>query len=120
MSLFPEKALIPAMISHCRRKKYEIVDRSWVSVDGESSMSLVARDGGCLVFLEVALVEDFEEEKSTLKYARQDFEMAAARWLAEHPEVYDCGIRFDTLEGMPISGDRIVIRHHIDAMSTQD
>ncbi len=105
-----EKRAIEAAIRYLDRKGYDILD------DGRGG-GIVAKDGNGIAFVSVtarAAGEAFAEPEST----RAEREAAAARWLANHAELVDISFRFDDIALVPVSGDRAMIRHHVNSLGT--
>ena len=111
-----QKKAVRAATRFCEHKGYEILDAGWTSPEG-TTVDLVAEDEGCLVFIDVAAKEYGEGSLEDGKIARSDFEVAAAAWLAAHPDTADVRVRFDIVAMLAVSGSRAFLRHHINAFS---
>ena len=73
------------------RKGYEVISTGWSCPEGE--VDVVARDGECVVFLEVTASEGGFAESQAPRSLRESL---AARWLAaEGGEIADVPVRFD-------------------------
>ena len=110
-----EKA-VQAATRFCERKDYEILGTGWVSPEG-TKVDLIADDEGCLVFIDVTAKEYGKGFMENGKIARSDFEVAAAAWLAAHPDEADVKVRFDLIDMLVVSESRALLRHHINAFS---
>ena len=110
-----EKA-VKAATRFCERKGYEILSTGWTSPEG-TTVDLVADDEGCLVFIDVTAKVYGEGPLEDGKVARSEFEVAAAAWLAAHPNEADIQVRFDIIDMLVVSESKALLRHHINAFS---
>ena len=81
-------------------KGYRILARRYRSGVGE--IDLVARHRGVLVFVEVKARETFDAAAEAIGQRQQQRIIAAANaWLGEHPEDWQCDMRFDAVLVVP-------------------
>lgn len=96
-----------------RRKGYEVISTAWSCPDGE--IGAVARDGGCIVFLEIAVGQDEFPEPEAPRSLRESL---AAKWLAtEGCEISDVPVRFDDISFIVVNDTKALVRHHINVLS---
>lgn len=98
---------------------YTVLETGWTCPAGTAD--IVAEDGDTIVFADVASRSSAERgfpSESRSKKERTRRESIAIAWLAEHEDVVDRPIRFDNIALVVIGGDRAMVRHHIDALST--
>lgn len=96
-----------------QRKGYEVISTGWSCPDGE--IGAVARDGDCVVFLEVAVGQDEFPEPEAPRSLRESL---AVKWLAtEGCEISDAPVRFDNISFIVANGAKALVRHHINALS---
>ena len=104
---------VEATIKYLARKGYDILD------DGRGSdCGIVARDGDAIAFVDVAASEPGEgfADPATGRARR---EAAAGKWLTLHAGAIGEGpFRFDDVALIPISGNRAMIRHHVNSLGT--
>lgn len=102
------------------RKGYCVLERN-LDV-GDESIDFVLRDeDGDLVFLEVLGGDDdrpYLPNERSARPTREAFERAAARYLESH-QPGNCRVRFDLISLLLIGGDRALLKHHMDAYSTE-
>lgn len=110
-----EKA-VKAATRFIERKGFELLETGWESPEG-TTVDLIATDEDALVFIDVTATEYGEGGFEGGKVSRADFEIAAAGWLASHPEGPDTQVRFDIIDMLVVSEDRALLRHHINAFS---
>lgn len=97
-----------------RFKGYAILARGWKRGRGTGAgeIDIVARRGDTLVFVEVKARADAEGAAHALRPAqRRRIEKGAAAFLAAHPQLSACAIRFDAVLLVP----RRLPRHISDA-----
>jgi putative endonuclease len=83
-----------------RVKGYRILARRWQSRAGE--IDLVARRGATVVFVEVKARGALEEAAAAVTVRQQRrIAAAAAAWLARHPAMQPCALRFDVILVVP-------------------
>lgn len=108
---------VEASVNFLARKGYEILDRNWRSADGQH-IDIIARDGDGIAFVAVTAKlspQGFEEPAAS----RASRELAAAQWLAaKGGDLVDVPVRFDNIAMMAISGNRAIMRHHINALGS--
>lgn len=105
-----EKRAIEAAIRYLGNKGYDILD------DGHDG-GIVAKDGEGIAFVSVT-ARAAGEGLAGPEPARAEREAAAARWLAGHAEVVNMPFRFDDIALVPVSGDRAMLRHHVNSLGT--
>ncbi len=95
--------------AHLRSKGYEILDRNFRAKFGE--LDIVARDGGCVVFVEVRKRSraDFGGAAESILWSKRRKLIRAAQLYAAQKNL-DCEMRFDVVT---IQGD--VLEHIEDA-----
>lgn len=98
-------------------KGYDVIERSWECDAGE--ISLVALDGGTLVFADV--VSQVNDGCGYLPNLGMDddrdrLERIALAYVEEH-DVGDVAVRFDLVSVCIVKGSRALIRHHLGAYS---
>ena len=108
---------IEASINFLTRKGYTILDRNW-SADGGRRIDIVAQDGDAIAFVAVTAklgAQGFGEPSES----RASRELAAAQWLTtKGGELVNVPFRFDDIAMMVISGNRAIVRHHVNALDT--
>lgn len=103
-----------------RCRGYDVVDAGWESPAG--GIDIVARDGGALVFVEVAVRDGASggfppSRNEDEQRARR--EGAAIAYLAERGA--DEGpVRFDDVALVVLAPDRALVRHHINSLSAAE
>ena len=101
-----------ASVRFLTRRGYELLDTSPEGVD------VVAKDGDTIVFVRVLARSGadagFPESDGV---DRRSMEIAAARWLSAHPDEVDVPVRFDVIALLVLSGDRALVRYHINALA---
>ena len=106
---------IKATAVFLERKGYGVVSTGWSCPEGE--IGVVARDGECVVFLEVTASEDGFAKPEVSRTLR---ETLAAKWLAaEGGEIADVPVRFDDVAFIVVGGTRALVRHHINSLSEE-
>lgn len=102
------------------KRGYEVVESNWKSESG-SSIDLVAREDGTVVFVDVSARSGIDcgmpEEGGEMHRRRR--EIAAATWLSEHADdedVVDTPVRFDSIAMLLVSESRALLRHHINCL----
>ena len=110
-----EKA-VKAAAHFIERKGFELLETGWESPEG-TVVDLIANDEETLVFIDVTATEYGEGGFEDGKIPRADLEIAAAGWLASHPEGPDAQVCFDIIDMLAVSTDRALLRHHINAFS---
>jgi Holliday junction resolvase-like predicted endonuclease len=85
--------------------------------DDFEDMPFVAKEGDQLVFIKVAVSEKSRDGLPEPATTRQEFEMAAIRYLAATNEP-SAHVRFDTVSIVYVKGEKVFLRHHKDAMAT--
>jgi putative endonuclease len=85
-------------VRHLERQGLEVLDRNWRCREGE--LDIVARDGGCLVFVEVKARSGTgygePAEAVSLRKARR-IHVLAAKWLSEQRPEGRWDVRFDVV-----------------------
>lgn len=106
-----------AAAAYLTRRGYEILQRDWEGAAG--SMDIIARDGDALVFVDVAVeasvTKGFPGEPLT-RESRERAEKVAAAYVADS-DLTEMMVRFDTLGIIVLDSDRIMVRHHTNAMA---
>ena len=83
-------------------KGYRILARRWRCPAGE--IDIVARRRGLLIFVEVKAREKLDDAAEAVVVRQQRRIVAAAEaWLAGHPDIGDCDMRFDVMLVAPKS-----------------
>lgn len=107
-----EKAM-KAIAAYLEHKGFEILEQDYL-LGGEGGVDFIAREGGDLVFVATAIIEEpnsgSSEEKSIIDRAM--FERVAAAYLAKSDVSGDCAIRFDFVSMLVLSDSRAFLRHH--------
>lgn len=104
---------VEASKTFLRRRGYEILDPDPVGCE------IVAKEGDCIVFVRVFARSGAETGFPACENVdRGSFEIAAARWLSEHPDQVDLRVRFDVVSLLTLAESRALIRHHINALSS--
>lgn len=96
---------------------YEILERNWTCFAGEAD--IVAKDGPCLVFVEVKTRKDTKKgfpSEAVNSEKRNKYEKIALAYVSEFDET-DIPIRFDVISIVVVASDRAMIRHTINAFS---
>jgi len=95
----------------CRRQGYVLLAENFHCREGE--LDLVMQDNDSLVFCEVKLRTSSKEKAlASVSRAKQTkLVLAAAAYLAAHPELQDMRTRFDVLAVVPRNGNWEV--HHL-------
>lgn len=96
---------------------YEILNRNWKCWAGEAD--IVAKDGNCLVFVEVKTRKDTSKgfpSEAVNAEKRARYENIALAYLSDFDES-DIPIRFDVISLVVVGSDRAMIRHTINAFS---
>ena len=96
-------------------KGAEILEEGWAH--GEDMADYIAEDGGEGAFVFGRVHENAGAGIPDGRLDRKAFERLAAAYLAEHPELADCGVRADTVDVLVLSGSRAMVRHHVNALS---
>lgn len=99
------------------KRGYDIIDRNWECKFGEAD--IVARDGECIVFVEVKTRKDCEKgfpSEAVSKDKRSKYEKIALCFLRDYDAV-DVPVRFDVISIVVIGPNRALIRHQINAFS---
>lgn len=80
-----------------KKKRYKIIERNFRTPAGE--IDIVARDGDCLVFVEVRTRGsiEFGLPQETIRAAKQKKLCTAARWYLQKKKVGDDDCRFDVV-----------------------
>jgi putative endonuclease len=81
-----------------RKRGYEILARNRETLHKE--LDIVAKDGKCLVFVEVKTRQDLDEGdplEAVTPAKQRALARAAMGYLAEHPELPDLDTRFDVI-----------------------
>ena len=110
-----EKA-VKAAACFIERKGYELLETGWTSPKG-TRIDLIASDEDTLVFIDVTATEYGEGGFEGGKVKRGDLEIAAASWLAVNSPDGEMQVRFDIIDMLVVSADRVLLRHHINAFS---
>lgn len=96
---------------------YEILERNWTCDAGEAD--IIARDGRCLVFVEVktrkSTERGFPSEAVNAK-KRGRYEKIALAYASSYPEA-GMQVRFDVISIVVIAKDKAMIRHHLNAFT---
>lgn len=106
-----------AAVRFLYRHGYEILERNWTCDAGEAD--IIARDGDCIVFVEVKTRTSFEKgfpSEAVNARKRQKYEKIAALFLSRH-DVVDVAVRFDVVSLLVVGEDRAMLRHHINAFA---
>lgn len=110
-----EKA-VKAATRFIERKGYELLETGWTFPEG-TRIDLIASDEDTLVFIDVTATEYGEGGFEGGKVKRGDLEIAAASWLAVNSPDGEMQVRFDIIDMLVVSADRVLLRHHINAFS---
>ena len=94
------------------RKGYEVIGDDWMA----DRRGIVARDGGCLVFADVAPDLGADCGFKPVGIARAAAEGAAFAYLSGGYGGDDFAIRFDTIQGKPVSGGKGFVKHFVNAL----
>lgn len=99
------------------KRGYDIIDRNWECKFGEAD--IVARDGDCIVFVEVKTRKDVQKgfpSEAISSEKRSKYEKIALAFLKDYDAV-DVPVRFDVISIVVIGPNRALIRHQINAFS---
>ena len=89
-------------VEELERRGYAIVARRYRTRYGE--IDIVARRRGLLIFVEVKAREKLDDAAEAVVVRQQRRIVAAAEaWLAGHPDIGDCDMRFDVMLVAPKS-----------------
>lgn len=101
---------------------YEVVESNWKSESG-SSIDLVAREDGTVVFVDVyarsGIDRGMPEEGG--ESSRERREIAAATWLSEHAGdevVVDTLVRFDSIAMLLVSEIQVLLKYRINCLGS--
>ena len=119
MSELKEKA-IKAAARFLTHRGYEVIETQWKS-DSGSSLDLVAREDGTVVFVDIYARHGIDKgmPDGGGEVSRERREIAAAAWLSEHAnndDLVDMPVRFDSIAMMVIGESRAMLRHHINCL----
>ena len=92
-------------VRHLHAQGLEVVDRNWRCRDGE--LDIVARDGRCLVFVEVKARSGTgygEPAEAVSPRKARRIHALAAKWLAEHRPEGRWDVRFDVVSVLRTRG----------------
>jgi putative endonuclease len=92
-------------VQHLERQGFEVLARNWRCREGE--LDVVARDGRCLVFVEVKARSglDFGEPAEAVSWRKaRRIHGLATKWLRDHRPRGDWDIRFDVVSVVRTSG----------------
>lgn len=96
---------------------YEILERNWKCFAGEAD--IIARDGNCLVFVEVKTRRDTKKgfpSEAVNADKRAKYEKIALAYVADSDDV-DIPVRFDVISIVVVAPDKAMIRHCMNAFS---
>ena len=93
----------------------EVLEEGWAH--GEDMADYIAEDGGEVAFVFGRVHENAGAGIPDGLIDRKAFERLAAAYLAEHPELADCGVRADTVDVLVLSGSRAMVRHCVNAIT---
>lgn len=100
---------------------YTVLETGWTCPAGTAD--IVAKDGDVIVFADVSSRDSAERgfpSESRSKKIRAQRENIAIAWLAEHEDAVNEAIRFDNIALVVIGKDRAMIRHHVNALGTDE
>ena len=103
------------------RRGYTVLETGWTCPAGTAD--IVAKDGDVIVFADVSSRDSAERgfpSESRSKKIRAQRENIAIAWLAEHEDAANEAIRFDNIALVVIGKDRAMIRHHVNALGTDE
>lgn len=96
---------------------YEILERNWTCFAGEAD--IIARDGRCLVFVEVKTRKNTEKgfpSEAVDARKRERYEKIALAYATDFGET-EMQVRFDVISIVVIGKDKAMIRHHMNAFT---
>ena len=102
-------------VRYLMMRGYEILERNWVCPSGEAD--IIARDRDCIVFIEVKTRMHSERgfpEEAVDAQKRARYEKISAWYFTDYDGT-DIRFRFDVIGILVLSGERAILRHHIDA-----
>ncbi len=105
---------VKAAKRYLEMKGMSVIDESWSKDDLAGKIDLIADDEGELIFATVTVSTTGDGGFREQPLSREQAELLAASWLAEHPSETDLAIRFDCVAIMACSEDRAILRHHIN------
>ena len=100
-------------------KGMEIVDKNWSRDDLAGRIDIIADDDGTIVFATVSVSSTAADDAGFREepLSREQAELLAATWLGEHPDTaVDVPVRFDRIAILAVSGDRAMLRHHVNCL----
>ena len=96
-------------------KGAEILEEGWAH--GGDVADYIVDDGGEIAIVFGRVHENAGAGIPDEHIDRKSFERLAAAYLAEHPELADCALRADAVTVLVISGERAIVRHHVNAIA---
>lgn len=109
-----------AAAMYLTRRGYEVLERDWECYAG--SVDIIACDDDAVVFVEVrtamSIAEGFPSENID-KEKRAAYEKTAAVYFAGC-DLTELVVRFDIMGIIALDGERVMVRHHINAFSRDD
>lgn len=103
------------------RRGYTVLETGWTCPAG--TVDIIAKDGDTIVFADVSSRDSAERgfpSESRSKKTRAKRENIAIAWLAEHEDAVNEAVRFDNIALLVIGKDRAMIRHHVNALGTDE
>lgn len=110
MSKELKQKCMAAIVSYVQQKGYEVLDSS----EAKHGF-MVAKDGDALVFIDMKAAESSDDPIARDGGFRAEMEGKAVRWLADC-EAEPAQVRFDAVDVTVISGDRALLKHHINCL----
>lgn len=97
------------------RRGMEILETGWAH--GKDKIDYVVDDEGELVFITCKIRENTGKGIGDEKLDRDMFERIAAAYLAEHIDLPEGTVRFDTVSMLILGDSKALLRHHRNALS---
>lgn len=108
---------IEAATRFIERHDYAVLASSWKNPieECEGRIDLIAKDGGTLVFIDATAKTETCEGFDYGHTPIGELEILAAEWLALNEPEADCPVRFDCIDMIVFSANRVLLRYHINA-----
>lgn len=97
------------------RHEMEILETGWAH--GKDKIDYVINDEGELVFIACNIRENAGKGIGDENLDRDMFERIAAAYLAEHIDLPEGIVRFDTVSMLILGDSKALLRHHRNALS---
>lgn len=97
------------------RRGMEIIETDWAH--GNNKIDIIAKDEDALVFISCTIRTNDGNGLGSEQVNRKAFERVAAAYLAEHLDIPEGTVRYDTVSMLVLSDSRALIRHHLNALS---